>query len=186
MAVLPSADSATEMPCWAFPIAPVPTSLIPWWLQTPLLWVKTQVAPTPVPALELSSGPPTMAVLPSPDSATETPCWAFPTAPAPTSFDPCCCCPGASCNDLRCEIGQNRAAYPIPERLRLNNSQRKARIIRRGRAKNNLDTSTPPTTYNEGHKQANRTVGGIGTDRCRVGSAISALRSANAPLRGGG
>src|SRR6516165_9121906 len=78
MAVLPSAESATDMPCWPLPTAPVPTSLLPCWLQTPLLAfrVKIQAAPTPelLPALELSSGPPTMAVLPSPDSATDMPC----------------------------------------------------------------------------------------------------------------
>jgi hypothetical protein len=82
---------------------------------------------------------PAMAVLPSPDTATDMPCWAFPTAPVPISFDPCCvncpcdpcCCPGASCNenrmaakiptdapnnldDLRCEIGQIRAVILAP------------------------------------------------------------------------
>src|SRR6516165_9419437 len=86
MAVLPSADSATEMPCWAPPTAPVPTSLLPCWLQTPLaLRLKTHAAP----ACELSPGPPTMAVLPSAESATEMPCWALPTAPVPTSLLPC-------------------------------------------------------------------------------------------------
>jgi hypothetical protein len=39
MAVLPSADSATEEPCWAFPTAPLPTSLLPCWVQTPPLRV---------------------------------------------------------------------------------------------------------------------------------------------------
>src|SRR5256885_200789 len=38
----------------------------------------------------LSLGPPTMAVLPSEDSATEMPCAAAPFAPEPTSFGPCC------------------------------------------------------------------------------------------------
>src|SRR5262249_56438189 len=36
--------------------------------------------------LELSSGPPTIAVLPSEDNATETPC---PVPPVPTSLFPC-------------------------------------------------------------------------------------------------
>ena len=45
--------------------------------------LKTHAAP----AFELSPGPPTMRVL-SP-SATDTPCWAFPTAPVPTSLLPC-------------------------------------------------------------------------------------------------
>ena len=86
MAVLPSADSATEVP-WsaAGPAAPVPTSLLPCWVQTPLLRVKTHAAPTS----ELSPGPPTMAVLPSADSATEVPWPAAPTAPVPTSLLPC-------------------------------------------------------------------------------------------------
>jgi hypothetical protein len=39
MAVLPSPDSPTEKPCWAFPTAPVPTSLGPCWVQTPPLLV---------------------------------------------------------------------------------------------------------------------------------------------------
>src|SRR6516165_3977745 len=83
-AVSPSSDSATDQPC-AAPTAPVPTSLLPCWVQTPPLRVKTQAAP----ACELSPGPPTMAVVPSPDSATERPCWALPTAPMPTSLLPC-------------------------------------------------------------------------------------------------
>src|SRR5664279_1258233 len=77
MAVLPSEDTATEEPCEAAPTAPVPTSLLPCWLHTPPLRVKTQAAPM----LVLSLGPPTMAVLPSEDSPTEEPCEAAPTAP---------------------------------------------------------------------------------------------------------
>src|SRR6516225_5199297 len=50
----------------------------------------------PAPAFELSPYPPTMAVLPSPDSATDQPWLASPTALVPTSFDPCCVnCPSA-------------------------------------------------------------------------------------------
>jgi hypothetical protein len=45
MAVLPSSDNATEAPCLAFPTAPLPTSLLPCWVQTPLLRVKTHAAP---------------------------------------------------------------------------------------------------------------------------------------------
>ena len=43
------------MPWWAFPRASVPTSLLPCWLQTPPLWVKTQAAPTSelLPSLEV-------------------------------------------------------------------------------------------------------------------------------------
>src|SRR6266581_3715381 len=85
MAVLPSADSATEMPCSATPTVPVPTSLPPCWLHTAPLRVKIHAAP----ALLLSPSPPTMTVLPSPDSATEVPCVAAPTAPVPTSLPPC-------------------------------------------------------------------------------------------------
>ena len=70
MAVLPSADSATERPCPASPTAPVPTSLLPCWVQTPPLRVKTHAAPVP----SCRPDPPTMAVLPSADSATEMPC----------------------------------------------------------------------------------------------------------------
>src|ERR1700750_2138218 len=50
--------------------------------------------------LGLSRGPPTMAVLPLADSATEAPCSAFPTAPVPTSFGPCCeNCACAGCDE---------------------------------------------------------------------------------------
>src|SRR5262249_1379860 len=69
MAVLPSADSATEKPWKAPPTAPVPTSLPPCWLHTPPLRVNTNAAP----ALLLSFGPPAMAVLPSAEIATELP-----------------------------------------------------------------------------------------------------------------
>ena len=42
----PSAESATELPCPDSPTAPVPTSLLPCWVHTPLLRVNTQAAPT--------------------------------------------------------------------------------------------------------------------------------------------
>ena len=58
MAVLPSADSATDAPCAAFPSEPLPTSLLPCWLQVSLLSLKTHAAPV----RELSYGPPTVAV----------------------------------------------------------------------------------------------------------------------------
>src|SRR5208282_670979 len=84
--VLPSADSATDWPCsTSGPTAPVPTSLLPCWVHTPPLWVKTHTAPMSV----LSPGPPTTAVVPSADSATEVPWLAPPTAPVPTSLLPC-------------------------------------------------------------------------------------------------
>src|SRR5262245_35794142 len=85
MAVLPSAESATERPWTAAPTAPLPTSLLPCWVHTPPLRVNTHAAP----AWLLSNGPPTMAVLPPEDSATEKPCSAPPTAPVPTSLLPC-------------------------------------------------------------------------------------------------
>jgi hypothetical protein len=69
MAVLPSPDSATDQPWFAAPTAPVPTSLLPCWVQTPRLRVKTHADPV----FALSSGPPTMAVLPSADSETDLP-----------------------------------------------------------------------------------------------------------------
>ena len=64
MAVLPSADRAIAEPCWAGPTAPVPINFWPCWLQTPLLRVKTHVAPMN----KERSGPPMIAVLPSPES----------------------------------------------------------------------------------------------------------------------
>ena len=50
----------------------------------------------------------------------------------------------------------------------------------RGVAKSNRDTSIPPTTYSEEHKQANQTAGDIGAEKCRGGSAISVLSGTNA------
>ena len=93
MAVLPSADSATDMP-WpsgngASPAPPVPTSLLPCCVQTSPLRVNTHAAPVVL----LSLGPPTMAVLPSADSATDAP-WDHKPPPyslvVPTSLSPCC------------------------------------------------------------------------------------------------
>src|SRR6266496_4067930 len=82
MAMLPSADSATDVP--RRPTAPVLTSLF-CCVQTPPLRVNTHAAPV----LLLSDHPPTMAVLPSAESATAMPWRPFPTAPMPTSFLPC-------------------------------------------------------------------------------------------------
>jgi hypothetical protein len=67
IAVLPSAESETEVPWAAAWSAPVPTSLSPCWVHTPLLRVKTHAAPTK----KLSKGPPMIAVLPSAERATE-------------------------------------------------------------------------------------------------------------------
>src|ERR1700704_4608007 len=94
MAVLPSAESATEAPCRALPTAPEPTSLGPCCIQTPPLLVQIHAAPTALrqqgaPEV-LSALPPMMAVAPSAESATDAPWAALPTAPEPTSFPPCC------------------------------------------------------------------------------------------------
>src|SRR6516165_4359107 len=95
MTMLPSAESATEV-LPRRPTAPVLTSLLPCCVQTPSLRVNTHAAPAaPRPkgtdrSHGLSPGPPTMAVLPSADNATDVPWRAFPTAPVPISFLPCC------------------------------------------------------------------------------------------------
>src|SRR3984893_1930492 len=86
MAVLPSAESATDVPCRALPTAPLPTSFLPCCFQTSPLRANTHA----VPVLLASDQPPTIAVLPSADNATDMPCRAAPTAPLPTSFLPCC------------------------------------------------------------------------------------------------
>src|SRR5262249_44039740 len=66
-AVLPAAESATDVPCWMLlPTVSVPNSLA-CWLHAPPLRVNTHAAPAPL----LSVGPPTMAVLPSAESATD-------------------------------------------------------------------------------------------------------------------
>src|SRR5258706_6734820 len=86
IAVSPSEESATEKPCCAAPVAPVPTSFAPCCVQTPAFLVNTQAAPT----LVLSRYPPRIAVLPLEERATETPRAAAPVSPVPTSFAPCC------------------------------------------------------------------------------------------------
>src|SRR5580765_1936999 len=85
MTVLPSPETDTDAP-WRRPADPSPTSLAPCWVHTPPLRVYTHTAP----ADALSSGPPTTAVFPSADSATDCPWCPAPTAPVPTSFAPCC------------------------------------------------------------------------------------------------
>src|SRR5215471_1950485 len=87
MAVFPSAERATELPCcWMVPTPPVPTSLLPCWVHTPLERVNTQTAPS----LLLSPMPPAMAVFPSAERATEKACcWRAPAPPVPTSLPPC-------------------------------------------------------------------------------------------------
>src|SRR5579872_7352458 len=88
MRVLPSAESASPLPCSDNndPTTPVPNSLA-CWLQAPPVRVKIQTAPAPSPSLT----PPTAAVLPSPESATQKPWLALkePAPPVPTSLGPC-------------------------------------------------------------------------------------------------
>src|SRR5262249_42003824 len=77
MQVSPPANKATDMPCRALPRASVPPTFLPCCVQIPPLRVNTHAAPVVL----LSDHPPTMAVLPSADSATDMPWRAFPTAP---------------------------------------------------------------------------------------------------------
>src|SRR4029434_3967257 len=94
MAVLPSAETATDAP-WDHKPPPyslvVPTSLA-CCLQTPPLRVNTHAAPAgPTDggrsrSALLGPGPPTMAVLPFADNATDMPWLPLPNAPVPTSF----------------------------------------------------------------------------------------------------
>ena len=67
--VLPSAESATETPCRAAPELPVPNSLLPCWLHVIPERVNIQIAPI----VSLSPDPPTIAVLPSAESAIDPP-----------------------------------------------------------------------------------------------------------------
>src|ERR1035437_2594803 len=112
MAVLPSAERKTEVPCKESPSAPEPTSLVPCWVQAPALLFQTHAAPT----APLSPHPPTMAVLPSAERDTEAPRIAFPTALEPTSFGPCCeNCATAVCvrNSMPMTVNPNFAAHFI-------------------------------------------------------------------------
>src|ERR1700680_3771531 len=85
-AVSPLADRDTEMPCCLTPTVSEATSLFPCCVQTSPCLVQIQTAPTSL----LSCGPPIMAVLPSAESATESPCCeSNPPAPEPTSPGPC-------------------------------------------------------------------------------------------------
>jgi len=86
MAVLPSPESDTAMPCSAAPTAPAPTSFGPCCVHVEPERVKTQAAPTSPP----SPGPPISAVFPSADSATAAPASPAPVSSPPVSFEPCC------------------------------------------------------------------------------------------------
>src|ERR1051326_7529600 len=70
MTVFPSPEIATDTPCQALPVAPVPMSLFPCCTQTPPIRLKIEEPPPPA----LSAPPPMIAVLPSVDRETETPC----------------------------------------------------------------------------------------------------------------
>src|SRR5262245_55697699 len=88
IAVLPSAESATEVPCLAAPTAPEPTSFDPNCVQLLPLRFQIQVAPRLLPSL----GAPTRTVLTSP-RATACPWPSSPPSaspPEPTSLPPCC------------------------------------------------------------------------------------------------
>src|SRR4029079_9330643 len=94
-AMLPSADSATDVPWRAVPAVALATNFWPSCIQTPRVRVNTHAAPggqTPK-GLALSEGsaaPPRTAVLPSADKATDVPWRALPAAALPTNFLPCC------------------------------------------------------------------------------------------------
>src|SRR5262249_33680598 len=77
MGAPPPAESATDRPTESPATAPLPTSLPPCWDHTPPLRVNTHAASGPQPPVKSQkSGPPSMAVLPSADNATEAPwCW---------------------------------------------------------------------------------------------------------------
>src|SRR6185312_6111986 len=107
IAVLPSAESATEVPCWGVPTPPVPTSFWPFCCHRPLARVNTHAAPV----LVSSSEPPMIAVLPSADSPTDVASAAAPTAPLPTSLLPCCLnCASAGDDETRGATKSNAAA----------------------------------------------------------------------------
>src|SRR5207249_5017877 len=86
IAVFPSADSAVPMPNSALPTSSAPVSLGPCCDQLPSERTNTHAAPT----LELSTGPPMSAVLPSEETETRNPKRALPTSSAPVSLGPCC------------------------------------------------------------------------------------------------
>src|SRR5579864_2278926 len=87
-AVLPSPEIATDRPNCSAASFCVSSCCCD---QAPLDRVKTHAAPVK----SLSASPPTIAVLPSEESATDRPCPEPPTAPVPRSLGPCstsCAC----------------------------------------------------------------------------------------------
>ena len=123
MAVLPSADSATEMPCRAASHRAGADQL------------GALLGPDPAAAREhprrpdaaVVRVPPTMAVLPSADSATEKPCWDVPTAPVPTSLVP------AGSRRRRCGCTPTRL-----RRYRCRQTRRRWRCCHRRRARRKI------------------------------------------------
>src|SRR5258708_23340362 len=92
--VFPSPEIATDHPWCPIPTPPEPTSLGPCWLHTLPLRVYTHAAPVWL----LSRYPPTIAVFPSAEIATEYPWFMFgPTPSLPTSLCPCCVHTAADC-----------------------------------------------------------------------------------------
>ena len=85
IAVLPSADSATERALRGVSDRAGADQLRPCWVQTPPLRVNTHAAP----AVELSAWPPTMRGVAVGRTARRRALPGVPTARVPTSFDPC-------------------------------------------------------------------------------------------------
>ena len=100
--------------------APVPTSLGPCWFHTPLLRIHTHAAPIP----PLSPYPPTRAVFPSADNATETPCLEDgPTARCADPFGALldqlrvrgrCACPGRKSEQQRAKGTPVKPHHHVP------------------------------------------------------------------------
>src|SRR5262249_12381121 len=104
----------------------------PCWDHTPPLRVNTHAAP----AVLLSLIPPTITVLPSADSATDRPCCAFPTAPVPTSFGPCCLNPASAASGQ--SSAAERTAVTSGAILRATNRERTAAQKSASGSANNL------------------------------------------------
>ena len=107
IAVLPSADTATDQPSSATPFAASAVSFC-CWVHVPPLRVKTHAAPAPL----LSNGPPTMAVLPSAETATEKPCSGLPIGSLPVSFGTLLCAVAACVRHSSAEPDQSQQAKP--------------------------------------------------------------------------
>ena len=123
IAVLPSPDSATEAP-WDHNPPPgalvVPTNLLPCWVHAPPLRMKIHAAPAgPTDGARsrsalLGPGPPTIAILPSADNATDIPWFAVPPASVPNGFDASCNpCAGASSPEAVCRACSAPAPAPF-------------------------------------------------------------------------